>query len=288
MAVAMIRLKNDGAIRNCFVLDIDLHYGDGTVDILGEKDWVSICNPAGRTRERYLEDVEKSLKNFRADILGISAGFDNHRRDWGGLLETEDYKTVGSMVREVCQRRGAGYFAILEGGYRKKVLGYNVEALLEGMDPDISRRIYPADDMEEIAELFKAYADSLDFDLDFQDFETELKNLPGEYAPPGGAILVAGDGTETMGCVCLRKWESKICEMKRLYVKERFRRKKAGVSLAMAIIDKARAMGYEEMRLDTVSSMKAAISLYESLGFEEISPYRHNPVEGARFFALKL
>jgi acetoin utilization deacetylase AcuC-like enzyme len=146
MAVALTRLKNDGLIRTAFVLDIDLHYSDGTVHLLGGKDWVSIHNPVSRTREGYIEDTEKSLKEFRADILGISAGFDNHKRDWGGLLETEDYKTIGNMVRETCARSGAAYFAILEGGYRKKVLGYNVEALLDGMEQNVPcDRRNPAD-----------------------------------------------------------------------------------------------------------------------------------------------
>ena len=133
MAIAVTRLKKEGLIQSCFILDIDLHYGDGTVNILGDKDWVKINNPAGRTRESYLEDVRNSLKDIRADMIGISAGFDNHKRDWGGLLQTEDYKTIGEMVRETCKRSGSSCFAILEGGYSKKVLGYNVEALIDGM-----------------------------------------------------------------------------------------------------------------------------------------------------------
>ena len=135
MAIAVTKLKNEGLINTCLILDIDLHYGDGTVNILGEKDWVEIYNPAGRTRENYLKDVEKSLLNFKADMIGISAGFDNHKRDWGGLLETRDYKTIGEMVRETCRKSGAAYFAILEGGYAPKVLGFNVEALIDGMNP---------------------------------------------------------------------------------------------------------------------------------------------------------
>jgi acetoin utilization deacetylase AcuC-like enzyme len=134
MAIAVTKLKNEGLIDTCLILDIDLHYGDGTVNILGDKNWVEIYNPAGRTRENYLEDVEKSLLNFKADIIGISAGFDNHKKDWGGLLETEDYKTIGQMVRETCRKKGSAYFALLEGGYSKKVLGYNVEALIDGME----------------------------------------------------------------------------------------------------------------------------------------------------------
>jgi acetoin utilization deacetylase AcuC-like enzyme len=134
MAVAMTRLKNDGLIENCMILDIDLHYGDGTVNILGDEDWAVIHNPAANTRENYIEDVARSLLDAKVDIVGISAGFDNHRRDWGGLLETGDYRTIGEMVRHACDRSGAAYFAILEGGYRKKVLGQNVLALMEGME----------------------------------------------------------------------------------------------------------------------------------------------------------
>jgi len=137
MAIAVTKLKNEGLIDTCLILDIDLHYGDGTVNILGDKDWVEIHNPAGRTRDNYLKDVEKSLLNFQSDIIGISAGFDNHKRDWGGLLETQDYKTIGEMVRDTCRQSGGAYFAILEGGYSKKVLGYNVEALIDGMEQEI-------------------------------------------------------------------------------------------------------------------------------------------------------
>lgn len=136
MAIAVTKLKNEGLINSCLILDIDLHYGDGTVNILGDKDWVEIHNPAGRTRDNYLKDVEKTLLNFNADMIAISAGFDNHKRDWGGLLETQDYKTIGQMVRDTCRHAGASYFALLEGGYAKKVLGYNVEALIDGMEQE--------------------------------------------------------------------------------------------------------------------------------------------------------
>jgi acetoin utilization deacetylase AcuC-like enzyme len=136
MAIAVTKLKNEGLINSCLILDIDLHYGDGTVNILGNKNWVEIHNPAGRTRDNYLKDVEKTLLNFNADMIAISAGFDNHKRDWGGLLETQDYKTIGQMVRDTCRHIGASYFALLEGGYAQKVLGYNVEALIDGMEQE--------------------------------------------------------------------------------------------------------------------------------------------------------
>ena len=146
----------------------------------------------------------------------------------------------------------------------------------------------PEQDLELIRELFKEYASSLGFDLDFQDFKTELANLPGDYAPPDGCILLAKDKEQIAGCVALRKMGEDICEMKRLYVRPEFRGKGIGRKLSVAIIDKARDIGYKYMRLDTVPAMKQAIALYRSLGFKEIKPYRYNPIEGATFMELTL
>ena len=131
-------------------------------------------------------------------------------------------------------------------------------------------------------------AASLDFDLDFQDFDKELHNLPGEYAPPEGRILIGLHTGLVAGCIALREFSEGICEMKRLYVRPQFRGLGIGRALSVAIIDEARKIGYSLMRLDTVPLMKAARVLYESLGFEEIPPYRHNPIEGAVFMELAL
>lgn len=139
-----------------------------------------------------------------------------------------------------------------------------------------------------IKELFKEYADSLGFDLCFQNFEKELSDLPGEYAPPNGSLLLGMIGNQVAGCVALRKIDEDSCEMKRLYVKPEFRRKRLGKCLAEAIIKEASKIGYKYMRLDTVPSMKEAIMLYESLGFKWIKPYRHNPINGAIFMELDL
>jgi acetoin utilization deacetylase AcuC-like enzyme len=133
MAIALERLKREKAINRAFVLDIDLHFGDGTVNIFREKDYVTIFNVSSHNRETYLKAVEQGLKEQQSDIIGISAGFDNHKDDWGGLLETQDYTTIGKMVRETCETKRCGCFAILEGGYNHQVLGYNVAALLQGM-----------------------------------------------------------------------------------------------------------------------------------------------------------
>ncbi|MFX1304426.1 MAG: GNAT family N-acetyltransferase [Promethearchaeota archaeon] len=137
-------------------------------------------------------------------------------------------------------------------------------------------------------ELFIEYANYLGFDLSFQDFDEELKTLPGNYAPPEGSILLGFYKGKLAGCVGVRKFREEICEMKRLYVRPEFRRKNIGKILSKAIITKACEMGYKFMRLDTLPFMKEAISLYLSLGFKEIKPYRYNPFEDAKFFELKL
>jgi putative acetyltransferase len=136
--------------------------------------------------------------------------------------------------------------------------------------------------------LFSEYAASLGFDLSFQDFDRELAGLPGEYAPPQGAMLLAFDGTVAAGCVALRPLTPSICEMKRLYVRRPYRGSGLGRRLAEAILEEGRTRGYERMRLDTVPAMDRAIALYRSLGFREVTPYRKNPIPGALFMEREL
>jgi ribosomal protein S18 acetylase RimI-like enzyme len=136
--------------------------------------------------------------------------------------------------------------------------------------------------------LFKEYEQSLGFGLHFQDFNEEFVGLPGEYALPDGCLLLVFYEDEVAGCVALRKLGKKICEMKRMYVRPGYRGKGIGRAMAEKIIKFARAYGYEHMRLDTIDTMKTAISLYKSLGFKKIKPYRHNPIKGADYMELSL
>jgi putative acetyltransferase len=144
------------------------------------------------------------------------------------------------------------------------------------------------DELSAIKGLFQEYANSLSFELDFQDFREELETLPGKYAPPLGSILVAKENGETVGCVAVRPLGDGICEMKRLFVKPAHRGRDLGRELVLAIIEEAKRLGYKTMRLDTVVEMKEASALYRALGFQPIDAYCYNPLPGAMYFELKL
>jgi acetoin utilization deacetylase AcuC-like enzyme len=133
MAVALQALKNKGHIKTACVLDIDLHYGDGTVNILESKNYVRVHNVEASDRQSFLGEIETELDSCQVDLIGISAGFDNHRDDWGGLLLTQDYFQIGKLVKAAASRSGGGCFGILEGGYNHQVLGQNVLAMIEGL-----------------------------------------------------------------------------------------------------------------------------------------------------------
>jgi putative acetyltransferase len=138
-------------------------------------------------------------------------------------------------------------------------------------------------------ELFLEYAQSLGFSLCFQNFDKELAELPGDYAPPEGRLLLAEYENQLTACVALHKLEPGICEMKRLYLRPTFRGKGIGRALAERIIAEARQIGYQRMRLDTVEPvMKDAVAMYRKLGFKEIAPYRPNPIAGAMYMELEL
>ena len=143
-------------------------------------------------------------------------------------------------------------------------------------------------ELDDVRRLFAEYASSLGFDLGFQDFERELRELPGDYGPPRGRLLLARVDGEAAGCVGLRPLEGDSCEMKRLYVRPAHRGGGTGRALVVAVIAAGRELGYARMRLDTVPAMGAARALYRSLGFRGIQPYRYNPIPGTAYMELDL
>jgi ribosomal protein S18 acetylase RimI-like enzyme len=162
-------------------------------------------------------------------------------------------------------------------------------------DPAPAIELSSADTPEHVAAarvLFTEYAASLDVDLCFQNFEAELASLPGVYAPPGGALLLAWVDGAPAGCVALRACpesdHTNACEMKRLYVRRAFRRFGLGRLLAQRLMDLATQAGYSCMLLDTLDEMEAARGLYAALGFEEIPPYYFNPIAGAHYLKAVL
>jgi GNAT superfamily N-acetyltransferase len=141
-------------------------------------------------------------------------------------------------------------------------------------------------------EIFREYAQGLGIDLAFQNFEHELAQLPGDYAPPQGVLLLAFVDGALAGCGALRPLPEadapNACEMKRLYVRRPFRRFGLGRLLAQALMDRATEAGYSSMLLDTLDEMEAARGLYASLGFEDVPPYYYNPIPGAHYLCASL
>ena len=143
--------------------------------------------------------------------------------------------------------------------------------------------------IEQARELFLEYAKSLGFSLCFQGFDKELAELPGDYAPPTGRLLLVEFGGQPAGCVALHRIKGEICEMKRLYLRPQFRGKGIGRALVERVMEEARQIGYRRMRLDTVEPiMEDAVAMYRRFGFREIAPYRENPIAGALYMELEL
>ena len=144
-------------------------------------------------------------------------------------------------------------------------------------------------EVQEVRKLFKEYHEWLGLNLCFQNFEQELASLPGDYLPPDGRLILATENDKVAGCVALRKLDDGICEMKRLYVRPIFRGTGLGRLLATSLIETAKEVGYQKMRLDTLpGKMDRAIAMYQRLGFKNIDPYYFNPVEDAAFMELDL
>ena len=146
--------------------------------------------------------------------------------------------------------------------------------------------------LQETRLIFLEYAAQLGIDLCFQNFDAELADLPGDYATPQGALLLAYVNEELASCCALRQLDSvdypNACEMKHLYVRKSYRRLGLGRQLAENVLDAARVAGYHHLLLDTLSDMVSARALYEDLGFEEVQPYYHNPIAGAHYLKVTL
>ena len=155
--------------------------------------------------------------------------------------------------------------------------------------PTIQIREADAGDIPTVRILFEEYAAGLDVDLAFQDFARELAELPGAYAPPAGALLLAWRADQPLGCVAVRAFSPPaIAELKRLYVRPAARGLRLGEQLTRIAIAHAREAGYRRLRLDTLPDMQRAQRLYRELGFREILPYRHNPIPGTFYMELDL
>jgi len=157
----------------------------------------------------------------------------------------------------------------------------------------VIRDAQDAGDIAAVRRLFEAYAASLDVDLCFQNFAQELERLPGDYAAPSGCLLIAERARSPIGCVALRSLSSAsnaapAGEMKRLFVQPRARGLGIGLALAKTVIERARTIGYGEIKLDTLSTMAEARALYASLGFRECAPYYRNPLPGTVYMTLAL
>ena len=142
--------------------------------------------------------------------------------------------------------------------------------------------------MEDVRALFQEYSALVSEALCFQGFDEELAGLPGAYAPPEGALLIARDAQQAAGCVALRRVDAATGEMKRMYVRDAYRGHGLGRRLAVAVIEEARARGYARLVLDTLPKLAPAIALYRDLGFRDTGPYLACPTPGAVCFELRL
>ncbi|MDX2453534.1 GNAT family N-acetyltransferase [Desulfosarcina sp.] len=152
---------------------------------------------------------------------------------------------------------------------------------------DILRATTPSH-IQTIRDLFREYEAFLQVDLCFQHFEEELASLPGKYAPPQGALLLASAAGQAAGCVAMRPLAQGVCEMKRLYVRPSHLGRGLGKKLALRVIESARTAGYARMRLDTLEKLRPALSLYTGLGFLTCTPYYENPLSGAVYMEMAL
>ena len=134
VAISVARLRKEGKIDTALILDFDLHFGDGTESIFSTVPEVTYFHPESRSRQEFVDIISAFLYEHEANIIAVSAGFDRHEEDWGGLLRTDDYRTIGGLVKRFAERACQGRrYGVLEGGYNHNVLGANVSAFVDGM-----------------------------------------------------------------------------------------------------------------------------------------------------------
>jgi putative acetyltransferase len=212
---------------------------------------------------------------------GIASAVLNELEAWAKELN------AGKCILETGQKQPEAIRLYEKNGYRP-IPNYGQYAGVENSicfekellkTPVIIQAVSP-DQIETARRLFREYEAWFGLDLCFQDFEGEVRDLPGKYAPPDGRLLLAYEGGVPAGCVALRRLEVGVCEMKRLFVRDEFRGQGIGVSLIERIIEEGRSIGYKKLRLDTFApKMGKAVELYRSHGFREIAPYYNNPYE---------
>lgn len=161
---------------------------------------------------------------------------------------------------------------------------------MEQTERYLFRLINDEDGFIKARDLFIAYADSLDIDLHFQGFEDELKEINIQYNKPSGGLILITDqqSGEEIGCVGIRRFEDKVAELKRMFVKESHRKKGLGKELMQRAIRLSRDLGYKKILLDTLDSMEPAIAIYKKAGFRETHAYRYNPYDKVRYYEFQI
>jgi putative acetyltransferase len=144
------------------------------------------------------------------------------------------------------------------------------------------------EDIPEVRQMMREYVAWIGLDLAHQEIDAEMAGLPGEYAPPRGALFVVPESDRLVAMIGLRPLEGPIAEMKRLFVRPEARGRGLAKQLIARVLDEARQLGYDEIRLDTLPMMGDAQGLYVALGFEDIAPYYDTPIDGTRFMARRL
>lgn len=287
-----------------------LQAGDDVWYSLREQDWLEAFS--GHPKIGDSESLKKKFLSTsewaKGEQAGISGATDDvsrrllegnrrYEKKFGFIfIVCATGKSATDMLELLDQRLGneRGEELRIAAGEQAKITRLRLEKLLTKQKTGGPERIIQVvqavteTHISTIREMFVEYAKSLNIDLCFQNFDKEVNGLPGEYALPRGRLLLAMFESKVAGCVALKRINDEVCEMKRLYVRSEFRGKGIGKRLTTDVMEQARLIGYRQMRLDTLPSMKEAIALYRSLGFEIIAPFRDLPVSGALFMQARL